>query len=112
MQFEERQQEGILITRPLERRLDAAVIQEFKEHMAAKVHEGHLRIALDMGDVEFMDSSGLAGIISVLKEIGDKGGIAIFGAGSNVLSLLKLTRMDRIIPVLGGVAEALRELEF
>ena len=111
MQFEERQERGVLIARPLERRLDAAVIQEFKQHMAVKVREGHRRVALDMGDVEFMDSSGLAGIISVLKDVGENGSVAIFGAGTNVLTLLKLTRMDRIIPVLGGVEEALQELE-
>lgn len=112
MQFEERQERGVLIAKPLERRLDAAVIQEFKEHMAGKVHEGHQRIALNMGDVEFMDSSGLAGIISVLRYVGDSGGIVIFGAGFNVLTLLKLTRMDRVIPVLDGVEDALQELEF
>lgn len=110
MQFEERQEQEGLIIRPLERRLDASVIQEFKLHIAGKVQEGHLLIALDLSDVEFIDSSGLGGIISVLRTVGENGRVAIFGARPNILTFFRLTRMDRIFPISDSAAEALRDL--
>lgn len=107
MQFEEQQQHGVLIARPLERRLDAAVIHEFKQHLAGRVEEGHSLIAIDLGEVEFIDSSGLGGVISVLKAVGEGGNVAVFGAGAQVTTLFRLTRMDRIFPMLDSVEQAL-----
>jgi anti-sigma B factor antagonist len=107
MQFEEHYQQGVWIVRPLERRLDAEVIQEFKLFMSGKIRAGHLLIALDLGDVDFIDSSGLGGIISVLKAVGDSGNVAVFGADKNVLSLFRLTRLDRVIPMMDSLEEVL-----
>ena len=110
MQFEESQERGILIVRPLEKRLDAAVTQEFKQYMAGRVESGYRLIALDLGEVEFIDSTGLGGIISLLKAVGESGNVAIFGAGPTVMTLFRLTRMDRIFPMMPGAEEALSAL--
>ena len=110
MQFEERQEQEVLVVRPLERRLDAAVTQEFKQHMSARVQAGHRRIALDLGEVEFVDSSGLGSIISLLKAVGENGNVVVFGAGTSVAALFRLTRMDRIFPMLANLEEALLAL--
>jgi anti-sigma B factor antagonist len=110
MRFEERQEQGVLVIRPLERRLDAAVTQEFKQYMSEKVQAGNRLIALDLGEIDFIDSSGLGGIISVLKVVGGSGNIAIFGADPNVQRLFRLTRMDRIFQMLDGVEEAMQVL--
>lgn len=110
MQFEEQHEQGVLIVKPLERRLDAAVIQEFKQHLAGRVLEGHRLVALDLGAVEFIDSSGLGGIISVLKAVGTGGNVAVFGAAAPVATLFRLTRMDRIFPMLDSAAAALDAL--
>ena len=110
MQFEEQQQQGVLIVRPLERSLDATNIQEFKQVMAERVMAGNWRIAFDLGAIEFIDSSGLGGVISVLKAIGDRGNVALFGVDENVRTLFKLTRTDRIFPIMPDVSGALNAL--
>jgi len=110
MHFEEHQQMGVLIVKPLEQRLDAAVVQEFKQHFAGRVQEGHRLIAIDLEAVEFIDSSGLGGIISVLKAVGEAGNVAVFGVDAQVATLFRLTRMDRIFPILVSAAEALKAL--
>jgi anti-sigma B factor antagonist len=110
MQFEERQERGVLIVRPLERRLDANVTQEFKQYMAGKFLAGHRLIALDLGEVDFIDSSGLGGIISALKTVGENGNIVIFGVDPNVLTLFRLTRMDRIFSIVSNSDQALNTL--
>jgi len=110
MQFEEQQQQGVLVVRPLEQSLDATNIQEFKQFMAARVQAGNRLIAFDLGEVEFIDSSGLGGIISVLKSVGEEGNVALFGVDEHVMTLFKLTRTDRIFPIMPGISGALKAL--
>ncbi len=110
MQFEEQQQQGVLVVRPLEKSFDATNIQEFKEYMAARVQAGNRLIAFDLGEIEFIDSSGLGGIISVLKAVGEDGNVALFGVDENVRTLFKLTRTDRIFPIMPDVSGALNAL--
>ncbi|MEI7815807.1 MAG: STAS domain-containing protein [Desulfuromonadales bacterium] len=110
MQFEEQQQQGVLVVRPLEKSLDATNIQEFREYMVGRVQAGNHLIAFDLAEVEFIDSSGLGGIISVLKSVGEDGNVALFGVDDNVRSLFKLTRTDRIFPILPSIGGALLAL--
>jgi hypothetical protein len=44
MKFDERQEQEAMVIRPLENRLDSYVAEEFKVHMKAVVHNGHLQI--------------------------------------------------------------------
>lgn len=110
MKFEERQEQQAIIVRPLEKRLDAYVAEEFKTHMKDIVRNGHLQLILDLGDVEFVDSSGLGGIIATMMVLRPQGRLLVCNASENVLALFRLTRMDRIIPVLADAGEALRSL--
>jgi anti-sigma B factor antagonist len=106
MQFEEQQQQAVLVVRPMENSLDATNIQEFKQHMGAWVQAGCKLIAFDLSEIEFIDSRGLGGIISVLKAIGSGGNIALFGVDENVRTLFKLTRTDRIFSIVPNMSEA------
>jgi anti-sigma B factor antagonist len=108
MKFEERQEQGALVVRPLEKRLDAYVAEEFKGHMKGLAQNGHLQLVLDLSDVEFVDSSGLGAIISTMMALRPQGRLMVCNAGDNVLSLFRLTRMDRVIPVMPDAGEALR----
>ncbi len=110
MQFEEQQQQGVLIVRPLEKSLDATNIQEFKEYMAVRVKADCRLIAFDLSEVQFIDSSGLGGIISVLKSVGEVGNVALFNVDDNVMTLFKLTRTDRIFPIMPNISDAVKAL--
>lgn len=110
MQFEERQEQEATIVKPLEKRLDAYVAEEFKAYMKDIVRNGHMQLILDMSDVEFVDSSGLGGIIATMMVLRPQGRLVICNAGENVLALFRLTRMDRIIPVMTDADEALRAM--
>lgn len=110
MQFEEQQQQGVLVVRPLEHSLDANNIKEFKEYMSSRIQAGSRLIAFDLGEIDFIDSSGLGGFISVLKAIGAAGNIALFSVDENVRTLFKLTRTDRIFSIVPGMSEAVQVL--
>lgn len=107
MRLQEEKVGSILVLKPFEKRLDASVSEDFKAKLAEFIGDGNKLIILDLSNVTFVDSSGLGAIVSTLKKIGGDGDLAICGLQETVLSLFKLTRMDRIFRLFPNSKEAL-----
>ena len=86
-----------------ETRLDAAVAPAFKQDMTQLVDGGVNRIILDLSQVQFMDSSGLGVLVTLLKKVGSRGDLIIAGVRGIVADLFKLTRMDRVFRLVANV---------
>ena len=110
MNMETREEGGVLYVRPGCRRIDLSVAPELKARLHEFIHAGHRRLALNLADVEFLDSSGLAALISAIKQIGAGGGVALYGAKDTVLGLLRLTRMDSVFAIVADEKEARESL--
>lgn len=102
----------IILVKPDETKLDAGVAEIFKTEMATMIDDGNRFFVLDLGNVDFMDSSFLGAIISSLKRIGEGGNIAILGASSNVTRLFKLTKLDQVFPMFDNENEAIKSVKF
>jgi anti-sigma B factor antagonist len=111
MQFEETDSGAILIMKPLGRRIDAATAAAFKGEMVDRINSGRQRIVLDLSEVDFIDSSGLGAMVSSLKAIGDGGDLVLCGVRETVMSLFRLTRMNRVFSMFGDREEAVRSLK-
>src|SRR5688572_15970078 len=61
-------------------RLDAAAAPELRKQLEGGPHEGHERVMLDLSAVEFIDSTGLGVLVSLLKQMASGGRIAVVGA--------------------------------
>lgn len=103
--------DGILIVRVEERRLDASKAPAFKDEVNQALGEGVTRLVLDLGQVEFIDSSGLGVVVSVLKRLGPSGNLAIANANSAVRRLFSLTRMDRVFTLYDSPQAAVTNLQ-
>lgn len=101
---------GVAVVAPTMRRLDAAVAPAFKQAVVKVIEGGESRLVLDLAQVEFLDSSGLGAMVAILKALGGKGGVAVCNAKGAVLTLFKLTRMDKVFPIEPGRAEAVARL--
>ena len=110
MQLEQRTAGDIFIVMPLEKRIDAATATEFKDQMSSWIDAGHNRIVLNLGEVNFIDSSGLGAIVSGLKRIGRDGNLVICAVRETVMSLFRLTRMDRVFEIFATEDEAVKAL--
>ncbi len=110
MELEQRQEGTVLVAKPLEKRLDARSAPSFKQKLGGLVQAGQHRIALDLSEIEFMDSSGLGAIVSVLKQLGGQGDIVIYGTRDPVMSMFKLTRLDKVFIMVPDLTEALAAL--
>lgn len=104
VEFEHRQ--GVTVVVPSVQRLDAAVAPAFRQAVVDRVERGERRLVMDLGRVEFMDSSGLGALVSILKAAGSQGAMALCQAGGTVPGLLALTRMDRVFRIVPTREEA------
>ncbi len=95
MDIEIKKEGAVLLVKPLSGRLDAGNAPEFKSRMVDYILQRNLYIAMDLSEVEFMDSSGLSALLSTVKTIGDRGRLEFFGISSNVANLFSITRLDR-----------------
>ena len=110
MRLEIRKSGKVTVVKSLENRMDAKVAVDFKTEIGRIVDEGDRWIVFDVSEITFVDSSGLGAIVSSLKMVGKEGDLVIAGAGETVLSLFKLTRMDRVFHMFATEKEAVDAL--
>ena len=100
------QTSGETIFRPTGR-IDLVSSAELKQRLAESVEQGRPRLIVDLGDVPFIDSSGLGALISGLKVARAAGGyLRIARANDQARLVLELTTLHRILPPYGSVGDA------
>jgi anti-sigma B factor antagonist len=104
IRFEE--QGGTLVATPLIKRLDAQAASEFRRVLGDRA-AGARVVVVSLAQVAFIDSSGLAALISVLKRVPAGGQLRLAHANSAVRSLLSLTRLEKVFPSFDTVEQAL-----
>lgn len=91
-------------------RLDAAAAPELRRQLSDGPHKGRRRLLLDLSKVEFIDSTGLGVLVSILKEMAPGGRIAVVGAGPAPTRLFQITGLDKLFTLCGDPQEAERVL--
>jgi anti-sigma B factor antagonist len=95
----------------LEGRLDLLSAQALKTRLSEAVTAGNHRLVVDLGDVPFIDSSGLGALISGLKAARQAGGdLRVARPGDQPRVVLRLTTLDRVLRPYPTVEEALAGL--
>ena len=90
----------------LEPRLVADKAQPFKEAVGRYYANGPISLALDLAKVEFIDSTGLGAILSVLKRMPKGSELLVCRLNEAVSNMFMLTRMDRVFTICKTVDEA------
>jgi anti-sigma B factor antagonist len=110
MELAERTEGKVLVAKTFDQRVDARLAGEFKQRLITMIDAGHPLIALDLSEVEFIDSSGLGAIVSALKQLNGRGDLVIVGARPAVVNLFRLTRMDKVFRMFRGADDAVAAL--
>lgn len=82
--------------------IDLASSPELRRQLQALLDDGVRRISLDLGDVTFIDSSGLGVLVGVLKrvnEAGTDGALEIHGLDGPVRKVFEITGLHEIFDV-------------
>ena len=110
MEIEDKKSGNVLIVKILNKRLDAQGAAGFKDKMLDYISGGSHSIVLNISEVDFVDSSGLGAMVSVLKVLGKEGSLAICGATESVMRMFKLTRMNKVFGMFEKQREAVAAL--
>ncbi len=90
--------------------LEASNAAEFKQDIAPLL-DSTSKLALDLGNLQFVDSSGLGAFISCLRKLNAKGGdLKLYNMSKQVRSVFELVRMDRVFDIFATKDEAVRAL--
>ncbi|HAS1783959.1 MULTISPECIES: STAS domain-containing protein [Enterobacter cloacae complex] len=98
------------IMTPSVRRLDASVAAGFKEAIAREIGEDRKALIVDFSKIDFIDSSGLGALVSLLKMMNGKGEMMLCALNPGIRNMFTLTRMDRIFRICPDRAAALAQL--
>ena len=108
--IEESQRAGVLVVRVLMSRVDAFATAELREAICATVRRGCREFVLDLGRVDFIDSTGLGMLAGLFKLVGLNGRILIAAATGPVQTVFRLTRMTNVFSMYETVDEAVRAM--
>lgn len=90
--------------------LDFNNVKDFKSEIQAVLQNQKL-VLIDMQSLDFVDSSGLGALLSVLRTVNDNGGeLKLYDMKKPVRALFELVRMHRIFAIYNTKAEALASI--
>ena len=81
---------------------------DFQQSLLELLDERPQRIVINLADVPYMDSSGVASLVKLLSRV-RKGGLSLhlIGLGDRVRGVFEITRLDKVFDIHGTEAEAL-----
>lgn len=99
-----------LVLEIMEPRLVADQAVPFKEEIGRYFSNGPTSIVLDLGKVEFIDSTGLGALLSLLKRMPKGSELLVCSLNESVSNMFMLTRMDRVFTICKTANDAVNTL--
>lgn len=106
MEFDLDHQDQWTIARPRGPRIDAAAAPALKGMIVDLANQQRFHVVVDLSRIDFVDSSGLGALINAHKTLEARGRLVLCAVPAKVLSLLKLTRLDRVFRIAADATEA------
>ena len=108
MNMDVRQENSVTVI-SVEGEVDASNSIDLGDSLDQLLAEGHKKLVVDLGEVGFIDSSGLATLIRVFKHArADSGDVCLASLQPPVKRAFELTRLDRVFVLHPDAATAVR----
>jgi anti-sigma B factor antagonist len=88
--------------------VDFANSPELRSLLLREIQESHTpRVALNLGEVRYIDSSGIASLVEALKASRDLGShFILFGLGESAREALQLSRLTKVFEIYDNEVQA------
>jgi anti-sigma B factor antagonist len=87
--------------------MDVATVPQLRDLMVRLIDEGHHRLVLDLGGVDFIDSIGLGVIVGVVHRLRPHdGSVAVAAPSEQVRQVLQITQLARVVALYDTTADA------
>ncbi len=95
------------VTLSLKGRLDITSSTSLKDDVLRHVQKGRKNLILNLAQVDFINSSGLGTLVSILKEVKlAKGRLVLSNLASYVREIFEITQLSNIFEIFESEAEA------
>lgn len=85
--------------------------QEFEKAVEQLASDGQNRIVVDLREVSFVDSAGIGILVGCHGKVTASGGkFRVAGAGSRVMNVLRITKVDSLLRVDASSEESIRAI--
>ena len=99
------------VTLSLKGRLDFASSANLKDDVLKHVAAGRNKIILNLAQIDFINSSGLGTLVSILKEVRlAKGRLVLSNLAGYVQEIFEITQLSHIFEIFASEAEAQESL--
>lgn len=100
------ERDAVVVVR-LSGELDVATAPLLRERINALVAAGNCRLVLDLGELDFLDASGLRVLVYAQQlAVQEAGWVRLARVGLMPLRVLRLTRLTQLLPVFASVEQA------
>jgi anti-sigma B factor antagonist len=107
MKFEITKNTHYTVLKLKERKLDISISPELKGEFILLCRPTLQMLIVDLSVVEFCDSSGLSALLIAERKMREAGNILrLIGVHKKVLSLMKISQLDRVFQIFDSVAKA------
>lgn len=89
--------------------VDLASSPALRQAIASQIESGHTELILDLGEVTFMDSSGLNVLAGAARRLGPKG-VLIAGCRPNIRRLFELSGLGAVFRMYESVEAAMNDV--
>jgi anti-sigma B factor antagonist len=88
--------------------IDVATSPSLRERLIGLVNSGATRLVLDLEGVDFLDSTGLGTIVSLLKRVRTHGGdLRLVCTEARIRRLFEITGLDKAVPLRASLDDAI-----
>ena len=106
MEIVEEKVQNVRVLKPLGR-IDASCTGQIKDRILSLIDAGQTSLLIDLGEVDFIDSSGLGTLVSCLNSLKKAGGkLKLCDIQENPKQVFEMTRLDRVFEIYDGQGEA------
>jgi anti-sigma B factor antagonist len=105
---ESRMIDGLLLLSLNESRLDAAVTPLVRSRLVEAVGKSRGRVIVDLGKVNFVDSTGLGLLVQILKIASRLGNVGVACMQPQVELVFALAHLDKMFPTFSSIEAAIR----
>jgi anti-sigma B factor antagonist len=103
--------QNVVVVTPELHRLDVQSVPDFKQ-ATATLPSPRVHLAMDLHQIQFIDSTGLGALLSLLRRVKELGGtMVLVNAGEQVLAMFRLVKMTRVFELYESIAEAIASLD-
>lgn len=86
--------------------VDMKTARSLRGAIADAAQDGKPRLIVDMSEVRFMDSSGLAALMGAYRALRARTHMVVV-CPENLRRIFEVSRFDRVVPIVGSLPEAL-----